>query len=475
MENREITEDRFIECMAIDFPNFKITKSNLAHPTSQFVISFYSLMLRNILELNDPEEIWNITEDQRAYINSYHAEAVSFGQHVWAHNLHSAIKYIFNHLGENGSEFVYSDILFPENTPRRSFVFMALMLNFYWYTNDFADELNNDINSCIKKSELKTSLVLQKEKLMTQLKELEFQKCHYAESYADKKKLVRTKVEANEALEVTMKDLQSKEELVKKELEKIEEEEQKLQASLTSVQNEKKYFESLIVSDERQVQDIYEKYSIKKDECVKRMKNLEEQVKMASHKLTQSNKILELQQKLNSILREEKCSDPHNNKIKGFQSLNDSITQLMEKKKKLEDEELEYDQKLAEAQEMLSKLKEENLQLKTHRDNITAKEEEKIVAITKSIDEFKTNHSEMIVKIKKDSGEKDEIIAANLDLSSKCNKIKNDINAMDSKNKTTYKNYRKEMKAIFNYLETVIGDPNKMDHSSSHSFIISKN
>lgn len=458
MEDREITEDRFIECMAIDFPNFKITKSSLTHPTSQFVISFYSLILRNIMDLTDPDEVWNVTENQRGYINLYHPEAVSFGQHVWVHNLHATIKYVFNHLSENGSEFVYSDILFPENTPRRSFVFMALMLNFYWYSNDFASDLDTHMTACLEAVEVKEKLKQEREKLLNQLKELELQKCQYAESYKDNKKLAMKSAEENQEKELLMKELLAEEEVIKKEVEKIEEEEQNLQATLTELQNDKQYFESLIVSNENQVKDVYEKHLVIKNECVEKMKILEKQVLMASSRLAQSKKVLELQKKLNLSLKEEQFLPDSQGKHKSFQDLYYSIGNLIENKNKLLEAKVSQDQKIIEAEEAIAKLKREYLKLEAEQQDIVAKGKEKIDACKNIVNDLKKSHSQLLVTMRRDSEQTEEIAASTSDLCAECNKLEIKMDSIDSKNRNTYKNYAKEMKLIFESLEGIFGE-----------------
>ncbi|KAK6640976.1 hypothetical protein RUM44_012675 [Polyplax serrata] len=457
MEVREITEERFIECMAIDFPNFKITKSNLTHPTSHFVTSFYSLILHNAIELKDPDEIWNLTEDQRSYISSYHPEAVSFSQHVWIHNLHTTIKYVFNHLSENGSEFVFSDILFPENTPRRSFVFMALMLNFYWYSIDFTHDLEGDITASLEKIQNFRDLKEEKEKYISQLRELEFQRCQYAELYKEKKKLAKKNAEVNEEKEMIMKELLTDEEVIQKNVEKVEIEQEKLQTELIKHQNEINYYESLIVSNEHQVRDIYERHIIQKDECVKKMKLLEEKVKATSNTVTKSSKVLELQQKLNQLLK----ADSDSKTFRGFQDLHRHFLNQTEERNKVSNEKVLLDKKLQEAQEALIKLKNDNAKLNMEEQEILTGSKDAVSERKKRLEKLEKTHSQLLIKLSKDSENIEQIIASTTDLQPKSTKVEIQINSIDTMHKEKYSKYINEMKNIFELLDESFGSGRK--------------
>lgn len=449
----EISEDNFLECMAAEFPNFKITKGNLTHLTSQFVLSYYSLILKHTIDVTETEELWNITKNQYSYINSYQPEAVIFSHHVWAHNLYSAVKYVFDQISDNGSGFAFSDILFPEYSPRRSLVFMSLMLNFYFFSTDFADDLNNDITACIQANQAIEKLKKEKEEIVKQLEELECQKSIYAESYKDKKKTVAKNTEANEQKEKIMKDLLTEEEVIQREVDKREEEEQKCQERLTKYKNEKKYLESLIVSNENQVKDCHEKLVVYKDKCVKKMKILEEQAKAGSNKVMECSKVLEFQQKLNSFLKEDKTLIDENYKNKSFQNLHKENNALLEKKRKVVEEKLILCQKILEAKEQMSKLKNDEAALEKEKQEIITRGKGKVSIQSNAVEEHKKNHSAKVMYMKQGFEDMDKFTSASLEKITKCGKLEKEIKSLESKNENMYKNYCKEMKETLNSIK----------------------
>lgn len=440
----EITDDNFIDLLSGDFPNFKVNKSNLSYPTSDFVISYYTMMLEAVINMNDTPQVWAITEEQNAFISSYQPEGASFFQHLAYYNLYVTVKHIFSEINPS-LKFLYCDLIMPENTPRRTLVFMHLMLNYYFFLMQLGDDLNDGMTACEQKSEERKALTEERDRLIQQLAQNEDEKVQCIENLREIRLSIDKFNILNEEKQNIVKDLHTLNESVAADLMKIEENEQNLQDMLTKMENEKKYYESLIVSDQNQVIDIHSKFVSKKDECVKKLKSLNEKADETKKKSSQLNKVMELQQKINNILRDEKFLADAQTKHMDFKYLHDSIKNLKEAISGIKDDDLVLRNKINESEEVVLKLKNEYVEYESQQASITCKGKERTGTYNEYIETQKKSSSQVNSKIVKESPEMENIRFLLGDLEKECNKIVEKIKELDKDTATKYAELEKEM------------------------------
>lgn len=450
----KITEDNFIEYMAADFPSFKVTKCNLTYPTSDFVTSFYSLIIEAMTSNNTTGQLWDLTEEQLARIEANQSEGSAFVNHIWSRNLHAVVQYIFSQVNPNVPEFSYSDILLPENTPRRTFVFMSFMLNCFYYFISFSEGLHDDMIACEEKGkEIQNKRDL-KAKLLNEVAEFENQKKDRVEWLKNIKASILKYTTSNNEKENILKELHTKESSIMADLKKLEEKEASYQEELIRLENSISHFQTLIVTNPDEAAEIHASSETKKIECKEKMENLEKQVKVSSDRLTRFNKVIELQQILNNVIM--KHDDSSDDLHKDFKELENNINNLNGKLINLKTAESKYSAQLLEKESLIPKLKNACSQLELEESAMLRSIEERSRKHKEYIEKQEKLYTQMSIKMRKEGEEIGDINSRIEELSLKCADLEQQIRTIDNETKEKYWKCNNEVKAALDFVQNAL-------------------
>lgn len=351
-----------------DFPHLKVTKNDLARPTKQFIMQYYATMLEQITRM-PVRDMCCLSEEQIGLLSS----DVSMTEHATAHNLYMAVKYMFDKIELFNQAFHYSDILFPSLAPKRSFVFMGTLYLFYTTCAEF-DEVYEKMNTVDAKKNTQVKLNQQIAKLKEQIRINQEKKITFTEREKDIKKELSDLAAKYDQEQLAIKSLQAEEEAHLEKLNVLEEQERKMQELVSKINNEKKYYESLIVSDDSQILENQAKLSKKKEECLSKLQQLEAQVKEGSSKISQFDAVLKLYDDLNHVLRGEIAIENKSFDLKG---LSNSAAALKKEGQILDQEVEELQSLLQEKDEALPCSQNGLARLDAEKDSITCTWKEK--------------------------------------------------------------------------------------------------
>lgn len=433
-----ISEDEFIECMGRDFPHLKVTKNDLARPTKQFIVQYYASMLEQITRMS-VNKLCSITEEQHEILAS--SVDGSLTEHASTHNLYMAVKYVFDKIELFTESFHYSDILFPSLAPKRSFVFMTKLYDFYTTCAEFdyyyeeADKLDS------KRYEL-AKLKEENMKLKDDIQLNEQKKIVVAERKKDIIGQLNDLSSRKDVDLLAVKKLQAEEKSQKEKYNILDEQERKMKDLLVKADNEKKHFESLIVSDDCQILEHQAKLTKKMEACKLRLEQLEKQVHDGSSKVSHFDKILNLNDSLNQVLRGEITIE---NKSLDLKGIHNSASVLKKECQMLDEEEAELQGLLQEKDEALPCSQNELARLDAEKDSIACTWQEKkgryqswLNDLQRSVSEL--THRDQIVE----AGLKDA--TSNLEqLSEKIAKKQEEILNMDKANLEQFARFETEL------------------------------
>lgn len=315
----------------------------------------------------------SFTEEQREFLANS-ADGPGLAHHLSSYNLYMGVKYIFDQIENFPSEFHFSDILFPFLTPKRSFVFMATLYDFYTSCcelDEIYEELDTVEGKCQEKAQREEKLAELKEKILQN----EENKNLYKERAKNIKKQLADLSVRHEEEQQTIKEYQAEEQVQLEKLKVCDDHEQKMQDEFSKVDNERQYYESLVVSDDQsQIIENYGKLTKKKEECFSKLRELEQQVHDGSSKVTQFEKVLSLCDDLNQNLRGEVSVENKTLDLKGLWSVASSLKQEIQA---LEKEETKLQAQVKEKDEAIPCQANELARLEAEQDSVACTWKEK--------------------------------------------------------------------------------------------------
>jgi len=297
-------QERFIECINTDFPALKITMSDVIKPSRQFIHHYYTTLLTEITRIPDPTRFYALNSNQidkmrRTPGGSYMQEQVE------CRNLYQSVKFIMGHGKQIGeSEFRFSDVFLPFLAPKRSFIFMYKMYAIYTDCCEF-DEFFPVCEIIEGKKDNMAQLHQDKAALTEQIEREEQIISRNRGRLDDIGRQIAALIVDNSEKEKYIKSLESEEVELGTQLRNVESQEKVAQDEFNKLDNERQYHESLIVSDDQQVLSEHMKLSSKKEECLRKLHELEQKVAEGAAKLSQADVQLALYEALIETLGRE--------------------------------------------------------------------------------------------------------------------------------------------------------------------------